>query len=368
VVTSVAETTTADDNISISHSARQSDVYFSLTPDIQAGWGDFAGVARDQARRFFDPYGPTREPPTDLLNGDFAYLNYAATATHFLDHDSQDSVDQDASFSGQWNSTNLLTGFHAHFLSLSGPEVDVGTRTRRQLFTIDLTSRYSLSEKTSFSMDAAGLFTNYATELNSSDWHTQLSADYQFSSRTSFGATVEAGLRQLQSNPNQYYQQVQLHAAYRPSTRLSLSVGGAVEIDEAGGSPQASPVFDLAADYVINEHDALSLDAYRQISNTALTSGETAETTGVAFELNHRVWSRVSLACSLGYNHIQYYQQGLTDQARTDDYLFFGPSLSYGFKQGSEIDLAYQFHRNLSTLATDGFVQNLVTLQFKFVF
>jgi hypothetical protein len=85
-----------DDNIFISHSDKQSDVYFSLSPGFAAGWGDFRSALVQNATGFADEYGQTRAPVDDPTTGDYAYFNYTADAMHFLSHDSEDAVNQDA--------------------------------------------------------------------------------------------------------------------------------------------------------------------------------------------------------------------------------------------------------------------------------
>ncbi len=207
VITFISQKTTIDDNIFISHADKQSDVSFSVAPGFAAGWGDFRSVLLSQSSRFADQYGQTREPVSDPLNGDFAFINYTANATHFLSHDSQDAVDQDAAFSGQWSMTKMLLGFNARIQTLSGADIDTGDRTRRQIYSIGASADYSLSDKTSFDLDAGGSISHYDTELSSSEWHAQLVLDYQCIPKIAIGAGVEAGIRTLQSSPDQYYQQ-----------------------------------------------------------------------------------------------------------------------------------------------------------------
>ncbi len=369
VITFISQKTTIDDNIYISHSDKQSNVYFSVAPGFAAGWGDFRSVLLSQSSRFADQYGQTREPVSDPLNGDFAFINYTANATHFLSHDSLDAVDQDAAFSGQWSMAKLLLGLNARFQTLSGADIDTGDRTRRQIYTIGATANYSMSDKTSFDFDAGGEISHYDTELSSSEWHAQLYMDYQWFPKTSIGAGVVAGIRTLQTSPNQYYQQAQLRAAYNATGRLTLNLNGGIEVDEAqGGSTQLNPIFGVGATYAINDLDSVTLNGSRSTSSSAVTTGETEETTSVDFTGRHRIYGGFSLACSVGYTHTDYYNQGLSTLVRTDNYIFVRPSLAYDFAQWSQVELAYEYHRNLSTIVPFDFGENLASLQFNFVF
>jgi hypothetical protein len=368
VITYVSERTTIDDNIFISNSNKQSDVYFSIAPGFAAGWGDFRSALLAHSSRFSDQYGQTREPVNDPLDGNFAYLNYTATATHFVSHDSLDAIDQDGAISAQWAFTKLLLGVNARFQTLSGPDIDVGTRTRRDIFTLDTTGNYSISDRTSIDVDAGGVVRQYATELNSSEWHAQVFSDYQLYPKTSIGAGIVAGVRELQTSPNQYYEQAQLRAGYNATAKLTINVNGGLEIDEADGATKFNPVFGVGVSYLLNEKDTLSLSASRSTSSSAVTTGETVENTGIDFQVRHRLYSSFSIACSVGYNHAEYYQQGLSTLVRTDNYVFIRPSLAYDFAEWSEIELAYEYHRDVSTIQPFDFAENLASLQFNFVF
>jgi hypothetical protein len=364
----VAQATTMDDNINISNSNKESDVSFSLTPDISAGWGDVPGIEVLQSSLFFDRYGPARAPVSDPLSGDFAYLNYAPTAIHYLSHDSDDSVDESASLAAHWAFTKVQVGLNASFESSSGANIDVGMRTKRDVFGIDLTTNYALSDKTSFAFDTGGSVNNYITQLSSSDWHANLSANYQLSHKTSFGLSLGAGLRLMQSSANEYYQQLTLTASYQPTDRLSLSANGGAEIDEDNGSPQLNPIFGVTAAYKLNDRDSISLDASGQITSSAAATNETVDTTSVDCQVNHRILSSLSFGCGVGYHHAEYMGHGPSTLSRTDDYLYVGPSLAYSFTQGSQISLSYEYHRNLSTVQSFGFVESLATLSVKLVF
>jgi hypothetical protein len=368
VITYVTQKSSIDDNIYISHANKQSDVSFSIAPGFAAGWGDFRSALLARSSRFADEYGQTREPVNDPLDGNFAYVNYTANATHFVSHDSEDAIDQDALMSGQWRFTKMLLGATARFQTLSGPDIDVGTRTRRDIFTFNTTGNYSLSDKTSLDMEAGGIVRNYATELNSSEWHAQVFADYQIYPKTTIGAGVVAGVRQLQTAPDQYYEQAQVRAGYNATAKLTLNVSGGLEIDEADGSTKLNPVFGVGLSYLLDDKDTLSLSASRSTSSSAVTTGETMEIMGLDFQVRHRLYSNFSIACSVGYNHADYYEQGLSTLVRRDDYIFVRPSLAYDFAQWSEIELSYEYHRDISTIQPFDFAENIASLQFNFVF
>jgi len=370
VVVYVSQTSKVDDNIFISHTDKQADVYFSIAPGFAAGWGDFRSALLAHATGFADQYQETREPVSDPLSGDFLYMNYTANATHFLSHDSQDSVDQDAALNGQWDFTKTVVSLDARVQTLTGPDIDVGTRTRRTLYTFDAGAQYTISDKTSLDLTAGGIVRDYVTQLSSSDWHSQLYLNYELFPKTTIGAGLTAGVRELDTTPNQYYQQAQLKASYTATEKLSVNVNAGVELDEASGqgSDQLTPVFGLGAVYNITDTDSLNLDAYRSTQSSAVTTGETVEVTSVNLGFHHRLFSNFAVQLNGGYTHSDFYTQGLSTLARTDDYIFLKPSIAYDFAQYSELVLAYEYHRDISTDAPNDFAENIASLELNFVF
>jgi hypothetical protein len=369
VITYISQRTTIDDNIYISNSNKQSDVYFTVSPGFAAGWGDFRSVLLGKASAFSDQYVQTRMPLNDPTTGDYAFMNYTANATHFLSHDSADAVDQDAEFEAQWAFAKTILGLNAQVQELSGPEIDLGMRTRRTIFTIDATANYTVSDKTSFDFDAGGTVRKYATELSSSELHGQAFMNYQWAPKTSFGVGVAAGLRQLETAPDQYYQQGLLRATYNATERLSVNLNGGIEVDEAsGGSTQLNPVLGLGVTYNIDAQDDLGLNASRSTSSSAVTTGETTETTAVNIEFRHRIYSSFSFAFSLGYQNVEFYDQALSTLVRTDNYIFLRPSVTYSFAEWSQLELAYEYHRDVSSQRSFDFGENVASLELDLIF
>jgi uncharacterized protein (PEP-CTERM system associated) len=193
--------------------------------------------------------------------------------------------------------------------------------------------------------------------------------NYQWAPKTSIGLGVAGGVRQLESTPDQYYEQGLLRANYSATERLSININGGIEVDEAsGGSTQLNPVFGLGATYNVDAQDTITLDASRSTSSSAVTSGETTETTAVNFEIRRRIYSSFSFALSIGYQNVEFYNQALSSLVRKDNYIFLRPSLSYGFAQWSQLELAYEYDRDVSSQQSYDFGENIVSLQVDLIF
>jgi uncharacterized protein (PEP-CTERM system associated) len=184
------------------------------------------------------------------------------------------------------------------------------------------------------------------------------------------GLGVVGGVRTLETTPNQYYQQLQARATYSITDRLSAHANGGVEVDEAtgGGTTKVNPVFGLGVTYNFSDTDQFTLDASRSTNSSAVTSGQTSETTQVTLGFHHRLLSRFSMEVNGGYTHSDYYNEGLSTQVRTDDYFFVKPMLAYDFAAWSQVALAYEYHRDMSTDLPFDFAENIASLQFNFVF
>jgi len=199
--------------------------------------------------------------------------------------------------------------------------------------------------------------------------HGQAFMNYQWAPKTSFGVGVAAGLRQLDTTPDQYYQQGLLRATYNATERLSVNINGGIEVDEAsGGSTQLNPVFGMVVTYNIDAQDDLGLNASRSTSSSAVTTGETTETTAVNVVFRHRIYSSFSFAFSLGYQNVEFYDQALSTLARRDNYIFLRPSVTYSFAEWSQLEMAYEYHRDVSSQQSFDFGENVASLQLDLIF
>ncbi len=376
VSVSLQETTSADDNINISHSNKESDITFSLTPEIALGWGETPGEEVLHSSLYYDrydegvPYAQTRQRSQNAGNGDFAYIDYSPTFTHYLTHSSDDEADESATLVGGWGVNKLQFGTTASLQTSSGGSVDVGGRTKRTVLAADLTASYAYSDKTSFSFDFGGSDQDYASAFSSSDLHASLSANHALSYKTNVGVSFETGLRQEQASSNQYYDQAELTGGYQPNKRLNLSgaVGAEVDTGQRQSTGRVNPIFSLNASYILGDRDTLALDASESTTSSAEATNQTVNTTGVDLEWSHSIATNFAFDCGVGFHHAQYISGGGGDLSRTDDYFSVGPSLTYTFLRVDSISLSYEHHENLSTQDSFSFVENIESLSIRIVF
>jgi hypothetical protein len=277
-------------------------------------------------------------------------------------------VEQDGAFSAQWDLEKVLLGLNARVQTLDGPDIDVGTRTRRTLFTLSANATYSISDKTSFEIDATGNVSDYATLPSSANWQVQAFGDYQIAPKTRVGVGVAAGIRTSQGTPEENYEQLLARATYNPTEKLSLRVNGGLEIDEGSSGANAVPIFGAGGTYTLDDADTMSLDIFRSVSVSSGNTAQDVETTGVNLSGRRRLFTNFSIQCSVGYQYSQYFARGLLGVNRTDNYIFIRPSLAYDFSQWSQIELAYEYHHDMSTQLPFDFTENLASLEIILVY
>ena len=363
----VSQRTTVDDNIFISHTDKKADTYFDIAPGFAAGWGDFRSSLFLNSHRFSNEVGLTRQEIVDPDVQNFVYLNYTLDGEIFVKNSGQDSVDNDIALAGQWDLTRLTVKASAEFQTLSGPDVDAGTRTKRDITTLNLSGQYLVSDKTTFEVDLSGIDRLYQTELNSAEFSDQNWFDYQIAPKTIIGVGAGFGVRHGQDSPDQIYEQAQVRATYNATAQLSLHANGGLEFDEIHSVTKLNPVFGFGATYTIDPDDTLNIDAFRQNSISETVANETDEITGVNIDFKHRIYSSFSLGCSVSYSRTAF-EAVAGSPARTDNYIVLRPSITYDFARWSQIELAYEFNEDLSSIDLFSFTENLASLQFNFIF
>src|SRR5260221_5002328 len=118
-----------DDNIYISHTNKQSDVLWTLSPSITLAAGDY------------------RERKENLLT-----LDYTPSIILFTDQTQNDALDHDAQLNGQWHPGSWKFWLQQGYQNFSGSVIDVGTRVDRQIYTTTLSAIYELSPRTAFEL------------------------------------------------------------------------------------------------------------------------------------------------------------------------------------------------------------------------
>ncbi len=335
-----------DDNIFFSSSHKKADFVTSVTPGFGIQLGDYQ----------------------DRLNSFFT-ASYAPTFFLFADHSDQDSVDQDVAMQAQYTVKRLTIGLDFHFQELSGADVEIGDRVRRQLYDTSLTAKYDLTDKTSFEADFYQQTSDYQSgfvsdkEYINRDWF-----NYLLSPSLTISAGVGLGFVDQEASPTQYYEQGLLRVIYNATAKVAITANAGIEFrqfDGGGAADRVNPVFGLGVVYKPFEETEITLEAYRRVQSSALIFGENYTSTGFDLSVVQRVTSRFQLLGQVGYTNYDYQEDGgkFGGFNRTDNYFFLKPEVAYEFTRWLKGDVFYEFRDKESDQRGVGFTANEVGIE-----
>lgn len=358
-----------DDNIFISHDNPESDVSFTVSPGIAAGWGDYGAEVRQlgEFEHYFEPLNLTYEDTPQS----FAFAKYVANASLFLDHSDESALDHDALVAGRWESKKLSLGLRVHYQTLSGTDIDVGDRVKRQVITGFITSSYKLSEKTSIDLNILNSTYDYETGVDWDEWTLETWLAYQILPKTRVSIGSRAGITDIQGGQTETFEQVVGRVTYYASSKLALSLDGGIEWRQYGGDghDDVFSVFNFAATYAPFDGTTISVNAFRKNAASASLINENITNTGVNVRTRQRFLHRYFLTLEGGYSNSEY-RSILTGTAggREDNTVYVKPAVSFDITKNLSAESAYQFQKNDSTVETYSFVENLITFQLNLQF
>ena len=322
-----------DTNIFIASSHPQADTIFTLSPGLKFAWGDWL-----------------------VQEHNFLVFDYTLNGLVFVDHSSQDTVEQQAALDAQWCLARLTVALQFRFEDLASPSVDVGNRTRRRLFETALLNKYELSDKTYVEANLYNNVDDYATEISSTEWMGRFWLNYRSTPKLTIGVGTSMGYLDVESSPGQTFEQGLLRASYSATEKLSFEAYGGVELRQLETGDRVSPILNATGSYRPFEGMEVTLSAYRKMRNSALLSGDNYTITGFAVEATRSFRAHCDFVFASGYNHSNYNAASQRDTpAREDSYFFVRPSVRWEVARRLQVEVFYLYQRNGSTYAPTTF-------------
>ena len=264
---------------------------------------------------------------------------------------SDDAFEQSASIEGQALLGHLTFHGDFEFEDLTDDDIDVGTRTRRQVYTGIGSARCAISDKTYVEATAEFIITHYQFYLGSNDERGGIFFHYLPNPEVTLGLGIKGGVLNVQDSGAQTYEQLLSTLEIAATGKLTLQASAGVEDRQtAGDNGLVTPIFELAADYQAVAGLDLSLAAYRHVVNSAGYAGSDYIATGVTAGARYEFSSRFSVLLDAGYANDHY--RGVS---RDDNYVFLRPTLRYTASTYCTVDLYYFYRDNHSTVAASGF-------------
>jgi hypothetical protein len=337
-----------DDNVNISAVEQQEDVIWVVTPGFTA----IAGDPQAEGAR--------------ILN-----ISYSPSFLMFTKYDEYDSIDHSADLNGIWPFSKLTLGFDQDFEESNGGIVDVGNRVERKTFNTRLTSRYDLSEKTSFEINARQAITDYPEGLiGSREWISENWLNYLITAKISLGLGATFGYLDVDQSPSQTYEQALLRAVYKLTYKFDLNASAGGEFRQYDQGPNRfAPVFTLGATYWPVESTSISVQGHRDNRTSAVLSGQNYISTGIGATVRQRIWERLFLNAGATYEHSEY--EAATNgvaATRADDYYVIHAGLDFGINDRWFAGLFYRHREDTSNAEGYGFTNNQVGLQTSYRF
>jgi len=192
-------TATYNDNIFISESNEQEDFIFTIAPGVAVGRGEFRSELANLSS-YQNRFDPDRSEMVASTN--YIFLHYVPSVTLFADHSGENSFDNDVTLDGQYEWKRLTIGLKGRFQTLNVPDVDLGARVKRNLFTGALTSKYDYSAKTSFEFNLFNSIRDYAGDrVDTVEYRAQAWVNYQARPKITLGVGLTYGRVELSRGP-----------------------------------------------------------------------------------------------------------------------------------------------------------------------
>ncbi len=357
------------DNLFISATRRTSDFFFTLSPGLAAGWGDYGDEVRQLGdyERHFEPFDldPDGRPKT------FFFGRYNINASFFTENTGQNSVDHDVLLAGRVEAAKLTVGGRLYFQTLSDRDIEVGNRVSRTIYGGEITSKYAVSGKTSLELNVYNRSFDYAKQLDWQEWVVEDWINYEVLPKTKVSLGSRLGLVNVESSPTQTFEQLVGRVSYAPSAKLGFNLDGGIEWRQfgRGGGDEVFGVFSFAGTYAIFDGTQLAIKAYRNNSASIVESDANITATGVSAVIRQRFLQRYFLSIEGGYEVSDYqarFASLLGD--RRDETIYFKSRLSFDVTKNLSMEAAYQYRQNDSSRANLSFTENVFILQFKLRF
>lgn len=354
-----------DDNINVSHTHRISDYTTAIEPALMVGFGDI-----------------------NERQENYVQLVYAPSIFLYAEHDEANAVQHLIHLEGQYHLSRLtlrlsqdvqiLDGSNLDIATGTDPvhdrvNVDVGGRTRVNIFTTSLGASYYVSGKTFLSSQVGAAIYDYETLLSSRAVFGNLFINYAYSPKLTVGLGGGGGFNEVdEPTPDQTFQQALVRVDYSPGGKLKFTGSGGVEFRESEGNDDTfvSPVFGVGVQYQPFDGTSVNVDVNRRVMNSAVLAGQDYTTTSVTAALRQRFLRRCTVGVTGGYENSDYFDvvHNNNSSERSDDYFFVQPSVDVNVTRFWTVGAYYLRRQNSSSVETYSFHDNQVGLRTSLTF
>lgn len=344
---------TYDDNIFILPDNRVSDYVLTFAPGLGIGFWN-----SNEARERFLDYrrGLT---VADRSEGSFIAIDYTAFLLGFARTSSLNTINHDARFDARWEGEKLKVGASFRYESKLETNADPGRLVTLKTLSAAITSRYQLTHKTGLELGVYHQTNRPEGFVNTVEWRGEGFLDYTATPRARFGFGTAGGRLEVDSGSDQVFERFLARAVYSPSNKLEAELRGGVEFRQSVQPGDRSyPIFDFRARWSPAAGTRIGFNAFRNVNKSIYQPDRDYTLTGFTLTFERAILSRLVLSLEGGYHVASY-----IGEARSDDYFFISPGLSYALGTWGSIGVSYKYQQNASNRAQSSFEANQVTVE-----
>jgi hypothetical protein len=337
-----------DDNITLSHTQRQSDFALVLEPGVAVGFGDIV-----------------------TQKNNFLIADYTGRLTAYMDHSSADAFEQFASVRAQLALAKLTLNTNFSFLDLDDVDMDSGARTSRRIFDTVQMASYEISGKDFIEVRGQNVVREYQVGPGSVEWQGRALYNYRWDPKLTLGGGFAAGVLDTDASTGQTYEQALLRVLYDPTAKISVQAQGGVEVRQLGGAvgDSVTPVMDLTCTYRPMLGTSVNLNAYTRTTNSSASGNLDYTATGVDLSVAKELGVSWKAILKGGYeNNSYFYTNVQAGSPREDNFFYLNPSIQLRVTEHVKLEIFYNYRDNASNNSERAFTDNQVGLRASFTY
>jgi hypothetical protein len=351
-----------DDNVNISSFNRMSDFYFAIEPSLFLGFG-----SPESNNTLSLTYRPSVFLFADNSQFDTVQHLVRVQGTHVFGRLAI-ALSQNVQIldGADLNSLSDTTGHNAN--------IDVGGRTRHNIYTTALSASYQLTGKLFLSGAGDAAIDQYSgSPIGSKNFAGNLFLNYNYSPKVVIGVGGTGGYNTVDTaSPNQTYEQINARLGYNVTAKVNFGASFGGEFRQFGSNGRGtyfSPVYTLGAAYQPFDGTSISLSGSRHTNNSAALAGQDYTSTDIHFAVSQRFLQRMALGVAAGYENANYFStiSGFT-ATRNDDYYYVEPTVDMNVTRYWSVGAYYLHRQDNSSFAFFSFYDNQVGLRTKVTF
>lgn len=332
-----------DDNLTLRRSRKLEDLVWRLEPGALLGLGEFRGE-----------------------KGTYLSLDYTMRGSLYSKYDEFNSLDHHVIMSGGWKTPKLTLGLSQSYQIESGKQAEAGEFVEQESYVTLLTSKYELSDKTSFELNGRQSLVDTVdqvikgpdVDLNTiNEWVVEGWADYKATDKLKVGAGGTVGWRDIRGftpapTPNQVFEQGLVRAAYRATEKLEVQGSAGVQFSQFQDGEDKGPtfIFSLGGSWQATERTSVSLEAFRRDVPSYVQSGRNYTLTGLRGGVRQQFLEKFYLSLGAGFENSDYTKDSslATGSDRSDNYFWVRPALDYQLSERWSTGAYYQYRTKSS--------------------